>query len=149
MTKPTDAPRFKCCACSHITHKLACPKCSHRICMRCKPVAKGERNAKGNPVSAAPAGNQLSQRELQIMLLFVAGQRVTAISKHLGISVKTVSTHKARSAAKLSVPGASDVLLAHAARLHIDSLTGSPATPSTGATGSAPALGVPGFSGGG
>jgi DNA-binding NarL/FixJ family response regulator len=43
-----------------------------------------------------PRHETLSDREFQIMTMIVSGKSLTQIAKDLGISVKTVSTHRAR-----------------------------------------------------
>jgi DNA-binding NarL/FixJ family response regulator len=45
----------------------------------------------------------LSERELEVLQLMIAGQSLVAIAAHLFISRKTVSTHKARLMEKLNV----------------------------------------------
>ena len=54
------------------------------------------------PADAAPHA-ALSDREFQVFRLIVAGRTVTEIAKQLSISVKTVSTHKARIMEKLGL----------------------------------------------
>lgn len=46
----------------------------------------------------------LSDRELDVLKRIVAGQRLTDIAKSLHLSIKTVSTHKARIKDKLGLP---------------------------------------------
>lgn len=55
-------------------------------------------------VSAAPRHAELSDRELDVLQRIVAGQRLTDIAEALHLSVKTVSTHKARIQEKLNLP---------------------------------------------
>jgi two-component system, NarL family, invasion response regulator UvrY len=43
-----------------------------------------------------PRHETLSDREFQVMSMIVGGKGLTEIARHLGISVKTVSTHRAR-----------------------------------------------------
>ncbi|MGE0311683.1 MAG: response regulator [Lautropia sp.] len=57
----------------------------------------------GGPASDAPAHGRLSAREFEIFERLVAGASVTDIATQLNLSVKTVSTHKARILAKLDV----------------------------------------------
>lgn len=56
----------------------------------------------------APAGaarhDQLSDRELEVLRRIVAGQRPTDIADALHLSIKTISTHKARIQEKLQLP---------------------------------------------
>jgi DNA-binding NarL/FixJ family response regulator len=51
-----------------------------------------------------PAHAVLSDRELHVLQRIVAGERLTDIAKALHLSVKTVSTHKARIQEKLQLP---------------------------------------------
>ena len=53
--------------------------------------------------SAAPRHTELSDRELDVLRRIVAGQRVTDIALALHLSIKTVSTHKARILDKLQL----------------------------------------------
>jgi DNA-binding NarL/FixJ family response regulator len=46
---------------------------------------------------------RLSRRERQVMSMMLEGQRLKAIAAHLDISVKTVTTHRARLMRKLGV----------------------------------------------
>ena len=52
----------------------------------------------------SPPHAQLSDRELEVLRLLVAGQRLTDIAEGLHLSVKTVSTHKGRIQDKLQLP---------------------------------------------
>jgi DNA-binding NarL/FixJ family response regulator len=53
---------------------------------------------------AGGAQAQLSEREREIMRRLVRGERPTEIADAMQLSVKTVSTHKARLLAKLGLP---------------------------------------------
>lgn len=46
---------------------------------------------------------QLSDRELEVLRLLAAGRPITAISRHLGLSPKTVTTYRARLLHKLGM----------------------------------------------
>jgi DNA-binding NarL/FixJ family response regulator len=46
---------------------------------------------------------RLSRREREVMSMMLEGQRLKAIAAHLDISVKTVTTHRARLMRKLGV----------------------------------------------
>lgn len=46
---------------------------------------------------------RLSRREREVMTMMLEGQRLKAIAAHLDISVKTVTTHRARLMRKLGV----------------------------------------------
>lgn len=59
------------------------------------------------------ADAQLSEREREIMRRLVRGERPTEIAEAMGLSVKTVSTHKARLLAKLGLPSLA-ALIRHA-----------------------------------
>ena len=59
---------------------------------------------------------QLSERELQIMLMLTKGVKVPDIASQLNISTKTVNTHRYRMFEKLNVE--SDVELTHLALRH-------------------------------
>lgn len=54
---------------------------------------------------AVPRHSELSDRELDVLRRIVAGQRLTDIANELHLSIKTVSTHKARILDKLELPG--------------------------------------------
>jgi DNA-binding NarL/FixJ family response regulator len=55
------------------------------------------------PKGDGPAHSALSDREFQIFRLIVSGVTVTDIAERLNLSVKTVSTHKARIMQKMSM----------------------------------------------
>lgn len=57
-----------------------------------------------NGVMQVPRHAELSDRELEVLQRIVAGQRLTDIAEVLHLSVKTVSTHKARIQEKLQLP---------------------------------------------
>jgi DNA-binding NarL/FixJ family response regulator len=57
-----------------------------------------------NGVVGRPRHADLSNRELEVLQRIVAGQRHTEIAEALHLSVKTVSTHKARIQEKLQLP---------------------------------------------
>lgn len=50
-----------------------------------------------------PRHAQLSDRELQVLRRIVGGERLTDIARALHLSVKTISTHKARIQDKLQL----------------------------------------------
>ena len=82
----------------------------------------------------AKPGTKLSKRELQVVSCYVECMTGTAIAKQLGISHKTVSTHKKRIAEKLGFGDymPTTVALAHRGRAYLASLnTGQ--SPSAGA----------------
>lgn len=54
--------------------------------------------------AAPPRHDRLSDRELDVLRRLVAGDRLTDIADALHLSVKTVSTHKARILEKLELP---------------------------------------------
>jgi len=56
------------------------------------------------PTVPAATHEALSDREFQVFEMLVAGTRPNEIAKHLGVSVKTISTHRARILAKMKMP---------------------------------------------
>ncbi len=68
------------------------------------------KSAKENPFS------ELSDRELQIMLMITRGEKVPDISEHLHLSTKTINSYRYRMFEKLSV--GNDVELTHLAIRH-------------------------------
>ena len=50
-----------------------------------------------------PPHYSLSPREYQVMLMIASGKTVTAISKELNLSVKTVSTHRTHILRKMNM----------------------------------------------
>jgi len=50
-----------------------------------------------------PGHEALSDRELEVLRLLGAGRRVTEIAEHLGLSVKTVSTHRTHILTKMQL----------------------------------------------
>jgi len=53
------------------------------------------------PRAAARPHERLSDREFQVFELLVSGKRLGEIAKYLGVSIKTISTHRARLLAKM------------------------------------------------
>ncbi|WP_434360158.1 UvrY/SirA/GacA family response regulator transcription factor [Parasalinivibrio latis] len=68
-----------------------------------------------SPAAENPFKN-LSERELQIMLMITKGEKVTDISEKLNLSPKTVNSYRYRLFEKLSIKG--DVELTHLAIRH-------------------------------
>ena len=68
------------------------------------------------PNAEGPPHASLSDREYQVFRLLVAGTSVSEIAKQLSLSVKTVSTHKARLMDKMGL--ASQTALVHYAIKH-------------------------------
>ena len=62
------------------------------------------------PHAAGPAHATLSDREFQVFQRLVAGAGVTHIAGDLNLSVKTVSTHKARLMEKLGVANQAELI---------------------------------------
>jgi len=62
------------------------------------------------PHTEGPPHASLSDREYQVFRLLVAGESVTHIAARLNLSVKTVSTHKARLMEKLSVQNPAELI---------------------------------------
>ena len=63
----------------------------------------------GNSADAAPH-SVLSDREYEVLRHIVAGRSVTDIADQLNLSVKTVSTHKARILQKLNLSGTAELV---------------------------------------
>jgi DNA-binding NarL/FixJ family response regulator len=84
----------------------------------------------------APPHTLLSDRELEVLRLIVAGKRLTDIADELHLSVKTVSTHKSRILDKMRLDGtAALVRYALQHRLFDDALAplaASPGAPDVG-----------------
>ena len=62
------------------------------------------------PQSEGPPHAALSDREYEVFQLLVAGKTVTEISEKLNLSVKTVSTHKARLMEKMGMETQADLI---------------------------------------
>jgi len=78
-----------------------------------------------NGATLAPRHAQLSDREMEVLQRIVAGQRPTEIAEALHLSVKTVSTHKARILQKMKLDSTAG-LVRYA--LEHDLLDGKPST---------------------
>ena len=75
------------------------------------PSALAERMALGlKDLQDAPPHQQLSNREFEVYRHIVAGKRLTDIADELHLSIKTVSTHKARIMEKLGVAGTASLV---------------------------------------
>jgi len=66
-------------------------------------------------LNAMPGGSkanhdELSNREMQVLQLLVAGKTVTEIATNLNVSSKTISTHKARILARLKLQSVADLV---------------------------------------
>ncbi|OGA28865.1 MAG: DNA-binding response regulator [Betaproteobacteria bacterium RIFCSPLOWO2_02_FULL_65_24] len=62
------------------------------------------------PQSEGPPHSLLSDREFQVLRMLASGQSVTEIAEELHLSVKTVSTHKARMMQKLGVSSPAELI---------------------------------------
>jgi DNA-binding NarL/FixJ family response regulator len=62
------------------------------------------------PDSAGPPHGALSDREFQVFRAIVAGRTITDIANELNLSVKTVSTHKARILEKMNMHTTADLV---------------------------------------
>jgi len=62
------------------------------------------------PHADGPPHNMLSDREFQVFRLLVAGKTVSEIAGQLNLSVKTVSTHKARIMQKMSLSNPTELI---------------------------------------
>ena len=60
--------------------------------------------------AASPRHEKLSDREMDVLRLLVAGERLTEIGKALHVSVKTISTHKSRILEKLELRTIADLV---------------------------------------
>jgi DNA-binding NarL/FixJ family response regulator len=60
--------------------------------------------------SDAPPHTTLSDREYQVLRLLVSGQSLTEIAEKLNLSVKTISTHKARLMQKMKVGNQAELI---------------------------------------
>jgi DNA-binding NarL/FixJ family response regulator len=70
------------------------------------------------PDAAGPAHSALSDREFQVFREIVAGRSVTDIAQELKLSVKTVSTHKARILEKMNMSNQAE-LIRYALKHHL------------------------------
>ena len=59
---------------------------------------------------SGPPHRQLSDREYEVFKMIVAGKAVTDIAQRLNLSVKTVSTHKARILQKMGLASQADLV---------------------------------------
>jgi DNA-binding NarL/FixJ family response regulator len=57
-----------------------------------------------------PPHHQLSDREFEVFQLMVRGRSITDIAEHLHLSVKTVSTHKARILQKMNMQSLAELV---------------------------------------
>ena len=62
------------------------------------------------PQSEGLPHTALSDREYQVFRMLVSGQAVTAIADELNLSVKTVSTHKARLMEKMGIDNQAELV---------------------------------------
>ena len=76
------------------------PEVAEQLALRAMPKAEAE----GPPHAA------LSDREYEVFQLLVAGRTVTDIADRLNLSVKTVSTHKARLLEKMGLETPADLV---------------------------------------
>ena len=78
--------------------------------------ALGGRSEASSPVDASPAGadlpahHALSDREYQVLRMIGAGRTVSEIGTELGLSVKTVSTYRARILDKLQLHSSAELI---------------------------------------
>jgi DNA-binding NarL/FixJ family response regulator len=63
-----------------------------------------------SPTGDTPPHEVLSDREYEVLRQIVAGRTVTDIAEALSVSVKTISTHKARILQKLNLAGTADLV---------------------------------------
>ena len=62
------------------------------------------------PRGDGPLHERLSDREFQVLRLLVAGQTVSEVAGQLNLSVKTVSTHKARIMEKMNLSNPTELI---------------------------------------
>jgi DNA-binding NarL/FixJ family response regulator len=62
------------------------------------------------PQTDGPPHTTLSDREYQVFRMLVAGQAVSEIANELNLSVKTVSTHKARLMEKMGIDNQAELV---------------------------------------
>jgi DNA-binding CsgD family transcriptional regulator len=58
----------------------------------------------------APWDAALTKREREVMVLLVTGHRVSEIALNMGLSIKTISTHKVRLMEKLNISNNADLV---------------------------------------
>jgi DNA-binding NarL/FixJ family response regulator len=58
----------------------------------------------------APWDAALTKREREVMVMLVAGERVSEIALSMGLSIKTISTHKVRLMEKLNIANNADLV---------------------------------------
>jgi DNA-binding NarL/FixJ family response regulator len=63
-----------------------------------EPIVMRSRRAPNTPWDAT-----LTKREREVMAMLVTGRRVSEIALHMGLSIKTISTHKVRLMEKLNL----------------------------------------------
>ena len=62
------------------------------------------------PDAAGPPHSSLSDREFQVLRMIASGRTVSEIANELSLSVKTVSTHKARLMQKMGITNQADLI---------------------------------------
>lgn len=62
------------------------------------------------PAGASVPHKRLSDREFEVLLALVGGESVSAIAKRLNVSVKTISTHKARVLDKMGMTSLAELV---------------------------------------
>ncbi|HEY6241697.1 MAG TPA: response regulator transcription factor, partial [Burkholderiales bacterium] len=62
------------------------------------------------PQTDGPPHGALSDREFQVFRMLVSGKGVSDIGRELNLSVKTVSTHKARIMEKMSLSNPAELI---------------------------------------
>jgi len=70
-----------------------------------EPIVMRSRRAPNAPWDAA-----LTKREREVMVLLVTGHRVSEIALNMGLSIKTISTHKVRLMEKLNISNNADLV---------------------------------------
>ncbi len=84
--------------------------CSRRVARACRGARPGP--AEGRPVARrhAPSHQGLSKREFTTLCLIGRGRTISEIAVELGLSVKTVSTYRARTLAKMKMQTTAELM---------------------------------------
>jgi DNA-binding NarL/FixJ family response regulator len=83
------------------------------------------------PASSKLPHEQLSDREYEVFKLLVSGRTLTEIANDLSLSIKTVSTHKARILEKMELTKTSDIYFYAMRHGLVDVSAGLPGSPAS------------------
>jgi len=64
----------------------------------------------GNGASGRPTGDSLTERERQVLQMIAEGKSSRSISETLGLSIKTVESHRSRIMHKLKIHRAAELI---------------------------------------